>query len=278
MTLALLVLGAAWAACPEPTDTADLDASLARARSTFQDLDIAAFKRATNELSEVVACLEDPLTAHLAAELHRYRGIRAFAERDTEARRTFAAARAIEPDYAFPPDLIPPGNPVLDAYTDFDLDQAAYHTVPEPSEGYMTFDGRPSMERPTSWPTVAQYFDGDGAVVFTRYLERSDAVPAYPVKQISIVRVEPDPGPQLDPDARAPSPLRTPLLVATGAAALTGVALYTAAGLSEAKFKDPDTPDAKLDGLSGRANALAVSAGVAGGAALGLGVAVAITW
>src|SRR5688572_7533525 len=101
--LTLLAIGAhAGPDCAERTDTTDLTTAISDAEASFSDLDIDSFKEATDRLRAVLPCLDDPLTRHLSAEVHRFLGIRAFGDRDPDAELYFAAARAIEPDYQFP--------------------------------------------------------------------------------------------------------------------------------------------------------------------------------
>lgn len=264
--------------CSEGSDTTDLTNAIVDAEVSFSDLDIVAFKASTDHIRALLPCLEDPLTRHLAAEVHRYLGIRAFGDRDPDADLYFAAARAIEPDYEFPPSLIPEGNPVRTAYRAYDLAQARTLPVPEPATGSLQFDARTTLERPAAWPTIWQRLDEDGAVVATDYLLPAEAMPAYPVRQVRIVRVAPmDPPPPTE--SRAPSPpLRTPLLIGTVTAAATTGVLYGLAGVAHGAFHDPSTPDANLDALRGRANRMTVGSAVAGLATVSLGIGLATTF
>lgn len=277
MLALLLSLTAAQAApdsCPAGTTTTDLTTAISDAEATFADLDIEAFKEATDRLRELLPCLEDPLTRHLSAEVHRFLGLRAFGDRDPDAALYFAAARSIEPDHVFPVSLIPEGNPVRTSYRAYDLAQGRTVTVPEPAGGSLQFDARTTQLRPAAWPTIFQRLDEQGAVVHTAYLMPSDPLPDYPVKQLRVVAID-DPSLPVRPPA---PPARTPLLVGTlTAAAATGV-LYGLAGVSKATFLDSSTPDAELDGLRKRTNALVLTSAVTGAAAVGLGVGLATTF
>src|SRR5688572_19383475 len=105
-----LLASLASAACEAPTSTADLEAALLEARRSLERLDTTAFVTATDRVDAVVPCLGEPMTPHLAAEVHRTKGIRAVTERNPDASRYFAAARSLEPAYKFPSTLIPEGN------------------------------------------------------------------------------------------------------------------------------------------------------------------------
>ena len=256
--------------CPEATYSTDLTAAIAKAEGTFSDLDIPAFRAATDELRSVMPCLRDPVTRSVAAEVHRFLGLRAFGDRDPDTRLYFAAARSIEPYYEFPASLIPPGNPVRAVYADLETGQGLGRDVPEPAEGYLQFDGRTTLKRPVTWPTLMQRFDEAGQVVFSAYLAPDDPTPVYPVNEETPVEVPPTPS--------GPPALRLPLLVGTATAALTTGVLYGMAGSAEARFKDPNTPDASLVRLERTANTLVIVSGVTGAATVGLGIGFATTF
>jgi len=258
--------------CETESNSTELSAAVAEAEGTFASLDMAAFKAATDRIQTVLPCMVDPVPSNVAAEVHRYLGIRAVGDRDLEvAAQRFAAARVLEPDYDFPLSLIPEGNPVRTAYTRLSLDDPQYEDVPPPADGgYLQFDGRISDQRARAWHTLVQRFDGTGRVVETRDLSPSDPLPVYPVRVAGPV----EPGTVDEPEADRPKAL----LAATVAMGLTSAVLYGAAGLTEARFKDPATPDDRLDPLAKQANGLVIASGVGSAAALGLGVGLAIRW
>ena len=66
--------------------------------------------------------------------------------------------------------------------------------------------------------------------------------------------------------------------IATVATGVASALLYGAAGYSEARFKNPSTPDAELDGWMGRANGLSLAAGIGGAATVGMGAVVIVRW
>lgn len=255
---------AAAADCPEPVDTTDLERAIAEAEHTFASLEVDAFKQATDRLRDLLPCLEDPLTRQLAADVHRWLGVRAFGDRDPEASAAFAAARSIDPDHRFPPSMVPPGNPLLDAWAEIDLGVRTVALAPPPAAGSLQFDARTTLERPVSWPTLFQRLDADGAVVETAWLRPDDPLPAYPV------------APLLPPVALEPR-RRTPLLVgAVVAGVVTGVT-YGLAGASHAAFEDPSTPPRDLGPLRDRTNGLVIASVVGGAATVGLGAAWVVT-
>ena len=111
--LALWFPVAAWAQDCPPASSTDLSRSIDEAGATIARLDIDAFKAATDELGQLIPCLDDPVTRNVAADVHRFMGIRAFADgKRDDADLIFRAARVLEPAYTMPDSLIPAGNPM----------------------------------------------------------------------------------------------------------------------------------------------------------------------
>ena len=288
--------------CGASSTTADLQDAIEEAQVRLAELDIAAFKEATHGIERLVPCLRESLPAHLAAEVHRTRAILLFGERDPSSSWVFAAARAIEPGYAFPTTLIPEGNPVREAYGRVDLSEGKTVAVPPPASGHLQFDGTSALERPIRWPTIVQVFDATGRVAVTAYLAPSDPLPPYPVSTAPVaaapVPVPPAPGTTADsataastrppppaplprvrpPRTPAEHPLRLPLVMGAGAAAVTSGVLYGVAGMSHAAFESESTADEDLSALRSRTNGLIVASALTGTAAIGLGVGAAVTW
>lgn len=261
--------------CAAPTSTADVETSLAEAEAKFTNLDMDGFRRAVDQAFVALPCVREPVPRHLAASLHRWRGLRAYVDRDPDtSTRAFAAARSIEPSWTFPESLVPPGNPVLTDYAAIDPATGRLEPVPAPNDGTLYFDGRAGVERPASFPTVFQRLDGAGAVVTTRYLMPGDALPAYPPRPAGVAAADPAPLPEQAPTAER-HPLRVPFVVGATAGVLGSGACYVLARRSSASYygrdpviTDPDT----LAGLRSRTNTLTVAAAVAGAAGVGLGV------
>jgi hypothetical protein len=259
--------------CERRLSTAELDGMLAEARRSLEKLDTETFVETTDALDLAIPCLGEPLTGHLAAEIHRTKGIRAVSERDPQAPWVFAAARAIEPAYKFPSTLIPDNHPVRLAYAQVDLSKGQVAALLPAAEGTITLDGRQNAWRPMDWPTVAQYLGADGAVLWTTYLRPGMQMPPYPeqtetpemaVNPLLIASTEPTIAKRGNP--------KVPFAIATiSSAVLTGV-LLAAAGVSEQEFNDPNTPDSDLDALRLRANAFTVASGLTGAASVAFGI------
>ncbi len=282
--IALLLHAALAAECPEPSEARDVREALDGAYRELEQLDIGAFKAATNHLDEVLPCLTEALPPPVIAEVHRTKGIRAFGERDAEgAGRMFAAARTIEPGYRFPYNLIPDGNPIREAYLSVDIGNAPSESLAKPGVGDLRIDGYSTLKRPTAWPTLVQYLRADGTVDFTAYLTPDEPVPDYPLtvatptpKPVPDTPV-PMPSPVPEPVPDTPTPTRAkakvPLLVAAGLTAVGAGVAYGMAGAGHGQFNDPSTPDNQLDDLRGRTNTLVIVGGFGGAASVGLLIA-----
>lgn len=243
--------GAAGGPCEAAVSSVTLDRVLLDAELAWGRLDLTGFDAAARQAEALLPCVGDALYPPTAARYHRIRGMRAFVERDqAEARRDFAAARALEPGWTFPESLAPPGHPVREDYTALSLDGARYEPVAPPASGRLTFDGLPTGLRARDWPTVVQVFDATGAVDVTRWLRPQDALPSY----------EEGPPQQVQ---GAPRTRSTPLLVAGGLGLLASGALgAVAAGAYD---------DHGLSGPTVGMGAGALGAGLAGAALLVVG-------
>jgi hypothetical protein len=275
--LIVLAATAFGADCERRLSTSELDSLLAEARRSLEKLDTQLFVDTTDALGVAIPCLGEPLTGHLAAEIHRTKGIRAVSERDPQAPWVFAAARAIEPAYKFPSTLIPDNHPVRIAYAQVDLSKGQVAPLRPASEGTLMLDGRQNAWRPMDWPTVAQYLGPDGAVVWTTYLRPGMPMPSYP-EQTSAPEVAVNPlliGSDVPPVETRSNPKVPFAIAAISSAVLTGV-LLTAAGMSEAEFNDPDTLDKDLDALRSRTNAFTIAGGLTGAATVGFGIGIVV--
>jgi hypothetical protein len=269
--------------CPGLTLGSSLRTAAEQAQAAFGATKVPEFQVAIAEIDALVPCLMEPVDPELAALVHRMRGLGAFIERDQDrARQAFASARALQPDYSWPEDLIPWGHPLLGLYQALPTDEAAFETVPPPASGWVYMDGRPSEPRPLEWPTIMQVSDAEGAVQLSSYLWPGDPLPEYSIElapsQLLAVP-EPTPGDEsaLPATVAATSTTvrtgpRAGLLAAAGGAAVASGVLYALAARSHDQYWDPATPYADLDGARGRTNGLVLASAGAAGLALGSGV------
>ncbi len=260
-------------ACDEATSSSDLSRQVEAAEQAYGDLDIDGFIAATDTLAAALPCLSEPVTRSTAANVHRVVGLRAFVDKDGEnAKLAFAAGRAIQPDYRFPDTLIPPGNPILSDYEAIPLSIESRTTPPDlASEGAWRFDGQDGVERPTTWPTVAQALDARGAVKGSVYLWPGDTLQAFDttVEGIQATPVAP-PEPLPPAPSEAGGPNKGLLVGAAGMAVVTGVT-YALANSAAKTYRDIETPYEDLDGLRKQANGMTVGWATSATLTAGLG-------
>lgn len=259
--------------CATAVRTDEVEAALQEAESRYSALDLKGFVAATDNAGKMLPCLTEAVPRPLAAAFHRFQGLRSFVDRqNSKSVQAFAAARSVEAAYTFPASFVPEGNPVLANYTAVDPATGTFDTLGDPKDGYLQFDGKRGSKRSTSFPTIAQLFDGQGAVTQTAYLWPGDPMLAY---ELAPATVAPVPGPKPDPGGVVKPAKKSPkvgLLVGAGSALVAGGLLYGLAGLSKRGYLQEKDPD-RLDGLRARTNGLVIGAGVAGVGAVGLGVA-----
>ncbi len=262
--------------CASSRTTADLKAQLEAAEATYGQLDVAGFRDAMDRARQILPCLEDELTRHTAAELHRFEGLLAFVDRDPEHSPTaFAAARAIEPHYRFPETLVPSGNPVLQDYEAIDPRSAKVEVLADPVGGRLVLDGRTANQRPTSLPTVFQLVQDDGRVTDTAYLWPGDPVPPYERRPGPRVAVGPTPEPVPGGGGGAASVVRRGpdkrFLIGAGGALLASAVLYGGAFAVHQRYDDPTTDIDRLNGIRTTNNTLVMASGATAVVGLGLG-------
>lgn len=264
--VALLAVGPAHAECTGPTTNAALVEALDTASLAFARLDIPVFQEDAARAREILDCLGEPISRPTAASWHRMHGIALFLERNSPAaRRSFAAARSIEPAYTFPSDVVPEGNPLLEDYTALDPDIGPFELVAAPKVGAVRLDGSGSLNRSRGRPVIYQVIDGRGAVVQTALLDGEDAMPALPENLSG--------GPSSNGDDKVPKERKgpsVPLLVGAGVGVLAAGGLYAGSAASRSAYFE-ETQVSELDGRRATTNALAVGSGVSAAVAVGLG-------
>jgi hypothetical protein len=168
------------AGCPQVTTDAALNQTLAAAETAFADLD-DAFDTLVPLALEQLDCLDAPLDGLTAARLHRVQGLWLHSRDQQAAALSFAAARRLDPGYSFPTSMLGPNEPHRTTYGQVALNSLVPVTQLSPASGRLYFDGKPTLDRPSNWPTIFQYEDGDGLIQLSTYLEPGDTTPAYPV-------------------------------------------------------------------------------------------------
>jgi hypothetical protein len=252
-------IGAARAECPAPTANADLVGVLEEATTAFGKLEIEAFQAAAARAEDVVACLAEPVSRPTAASYHRVQGLSFFLQRNSpEAKLSFAAARSVEPAYAFPTDLVPEGNPVRADYEAVDPKAGPFDVALPPKAGSLRLNGSQSMRRARPLPVIFQLLDGRGAVVETALVPGGAPLPPYDARGLDKPRAAGD-GPSL------------PLLIGGGVALAAAGGLYAGALVTKGSIEQTDVI-ADLDGKRRTANTLVLASAGAGAVGVGLGV------
>ena len=258
----LLFVFSAQAYCPATGAT--LASVLDAAESALGTMNTPAFREATDVALADATCLGDSVSPATAARLHRAVGIRSFLDKDSQrVVEAFAAARAVEPDYRFPAALVPPDHPLRAAYDSATPANGGAAALPPPVAGRIEFDGTPSIARPTTRPTLALYFGGDGAPRASGYLWPADPMLSYEsVKASTGVKA---------PSRKGPNVPLTIAAIASFAAA--GTCWAVAKESHDAYFADESRPEA-LRIQSNTLYVVSVGTAVAG---IGVGAAAVIS-
>ncbi|MCB9677190.1 MAG: hypothetical protein H6737_18880 [Alphaproteobacteria bacterium] len=257
--MVVVAIGAALAACEEPTSSPDVERAAAAVFEAFDAMDAEGVQSARAGLEAAVPCLGGVLTPSGAARLHIARGMSEFASRNAPAARAhFAAARRIDPDVGLP-GVVAEGNPMWKDFRATDLDALPTETLGAPADGVLVLDGRPSNERAPALPVVLQIVDESGTARLSALVEAGATPPAYALR----------------PPTRERRSASTPLWV--GAASSAALALGFG-GLSAWSYGDYDAadPGSWTDGKRTRTNAFAGAAYGTGAVAAGLGVAAVV--
>lgn len=265
----LLSAATARAACPAAIPTTTFANDLALAQASYTELDVEGFRAAMARAHEDLPCLDEEIPPHLAAEMHRFEGLLAFLDRRSDRSTTaFAAARSIEPHYHFLDSFVPPGNPVLGDYSALNPDDGQTIVLAEPAEGRVVLDGRSSLARSGSFPTIFQLVSDSGEVQTTHYLWPEDPVPPYLERSVPITNQQRTRG------SGAVAVVRTGpdrgLLTGAGLCTAAAALLYGGAFVVHQRYDNPDTGIEQLGGLRAANNTLVLASGASAGVALGL--------
>lgn len=242
-------------ACDLQYTRVQLADAMALAEASYAAADVDAFQKSATVVIDAVPCASELLRPPDASRFHRLMGLVAFVARDTEsAQRSFAAARAIEPNYTWDPNLVPPGHPLLFAYGAVSASNPELSPFSPPAGVTVHVDGSPAVTRPAAWAAIVQLTDTRDQLTLTRYLRPSDTMP-FPAEPLPVKTVAKRPG------------LRTPLLVGAGVAALAAGALYGASAAVQADYM-ASTDHREMEELKGTNQALVYTSGGTAGVAL----------
>lgn len=246
-----LVPGSARAACTFRVEASRLEVALDDALAAYASLDVAAFRKAMAEVDYMVPCLSEPAPVAVATALHRVRGIGQFVDgRPDDVLASMRAARVLDPDYRFAPEVLPVGFELRTQYEALDPAPGAAWRLARPKGGTLWMDGAPSQERPRDRAVLMQVIEQDGAVQQSRYLVPADPTPVY-----------------AGVNGRRFVVWSAAAATAVGAGALYGAAWATRGGLPDAGSND------ELGAIKSQTNALTV-----GASALAVGAVVQGVW
>lgn len=267
LAVVLLLGPSAWALCPAPATSADLEAAAQAAEDAFEQLDAAAFSAALEAQRAALPCLSGPISPTTAARLHNTEALAAFLDRNEGGTLdAFRAALIADPAQDLGEGL-EQTHPIR-----YERRYAARFEAPpvtllrplSSSESALA-DGRRVNERYTELPVVLQRVQAeDGTVLASLYLPANAPLPDW-------VEVAPPP---LSTDVRRHLRLGGLAVAAT----LTSGVLIRGAVLNRRLYLDPSTPYDRLDTLESRANlysSLSIGSAVVGA---GVGLYVVRAW
>jgi hypothetical protein len=165
-------------------DARSVTDSVKLAEDAFVRMDGDGFDRATLAVEQALGCQTEALSAIQIAAVHRVQALESFFEGDEPTTvLAFQSLLATMPGYELPLDIAPVGHPLRHTF-----DQAKLFStpetflLPEPADGWLTIDGRRTIEAPAARPFVFQRFDPQGEVQATMYVTVGVPVPPYPEK------------------------------------------------------------------------------------------------
>ena len=276
-TMTLAGFGTTAWACDRVSETHEVGAAIDEAYELYRELEIDKFREQVDVARKHIECLDTFLSRHHGAEFHRVEGVRLFVDRNSpEAQKHFAAARALEPNYSFPTDLVPEGNPLLDDYQALEPIAGSFETVARPRAGSIKLDGSSTLNRGLERPVTFQLADASGKVVLSKVLAAADAPPAYDAEEsASTGGSEKAPKTPKEPREKgAKKGPSVPLLVVAGAAAVAAGGLYGGAFVSRGQWQGVAPNSGQVDKVNaarGLTNGLVVGSWIAGGVAVGMG-------
>lgn len=246
-------------ACEERSSVADIDATIDALDAAYARADSPAFDKARRDLGPLLDCADEVLPRSLIARVHRARAFAAFADRDLVVLTyAFSAAKVLEPEFRFPPDLLPPSHPLQQHYDEAPLDLTSIPFT-APREGYLLLDGSATEERPANRAVVMQFIAGKGEVVATSYLLPEDRFPPPGIL---------DYGGQEEPVR--PTRNVTPWWIAAASSAGLGAATYGVAATRRSAYESAAPID--KPGLRTQTNTLVQASAGLGGIAIGAAV------
>ncbi len=263
----------AQAVCEKSTHVTQLGEAGRTAEQAFAALDAEALlTQASLARTQILPCVQEPLTKEDAAAFHRLMAMEAFIGGNyTRAKQELHASLLLQPGYTFPADVAGEGHPLLALYKAAEtLPDGEGEKIYPPPGGYVLVGGVRNSARYNQTPVIIQVFtvtDSVETLRETRYVQPGEATPNWSGNAFGLTAA--DLGIDLD-ELQRPRALRDPRpwFVASGVAAVVGGVLYGVALSQKNLYQDPSTNDADLAGLESRANTLGTVSLISGGTAL----------
>lgn len=171
-----LALAARAGVCGE-APVEELERAMIAVSLAYEQVDEAAFDRATLRLDAALACLDEVPPPSTLARIHQTQALVSFVSGRTRAtRRSLAAARLVDPAWRLDEELFPEGHPYRNLWYEA--------TNPGPVQvigriaGYeWIVDGYEREEAPTERAFLLQVRERGGPVTWTGYLWTYDEIP-----------------------------------------------------------------------------------------------------
>lgn len=244
--------------CGRATAPAEVDAGLERAEQALRDLDSEGLQQEVVTLSaELLPCLRTEVPTATAARFHRLMAIHLYSLGQEEGAHAAAlASKRLEPDHTWDDAILPPDHPIRTQWAAAEAPRT--QKVPEPREGFLSFDGQPGRRRPRGVPTISQRLDAAGSPTWTTYLGPRAPLPTYP-----------------EVPRKRNLLLGCAIAGGVAGAGAWGAAVWSRSDLAS-RAQDPSVPARKLDGMRTRSNVLQTLSLVGFGIGVGCGAGAVI--
>jgi hypothetical protein len=285
----LMIVSANAECVGEKLATVDLSREVRVTTDAFLSEEPSAFTAGLERLPTVVNCLGTLADPADVAALYRLLGLGALRSEQTEAAQdAFLAAIVLQPTSWLTDDIAPANGPIANLYT-----EASSRPFPArvdvASQGYTVFvDGDARQDRPQGVPSLVQYMNDDGVMVWSGLVYNSGDVPKLLSTQTVLAAPAPVPIDVATTNlgstkiAGSINPNK-PLLASAGGSTALGGLLVAIAMSQRSTFDDElagciaavgcDTTMEDFEAERSRINTL----GILGQSALGIGVSLGIT-
>jgi hypothetical protein len=174
----LMIVSANAECVGERLATADLSREVRVTTEAFLSEEASTFTAGLERLPTVVNCLGTLAAPADVAALYRLLGLGAFRSEQREAAQdAFLAAIVLQPTSWLTDDIAPPNGPIANLYTE--ASSRPFPTrIDVASQGYTVFvDGDARQDRPEGVPSLLQYMNDDGVMVWSGLVYNSGDVP-----------------------------------------------------------------------------------------------------